>query len=77
MDTVYSIKADSHDSHEVLPLLRELLSRRPEARYLEPWELQALLWSPHYTNELLDEGAIAAALEVARTDLDPEAGTAA
>jgi len=60
----------------VLALIRELYSRRPEARDLEPYELQSLLWSLNYTDELLDEGEIAAAIEVARTDSDPDEGAA-
>lgn len=53
---------------QLLPLLRELYSRRPEARLLAPWELQTLLWSLGYTDELADEHEIAAAAAVARTD---------
>jgi hypothetical protein len=64
------------DSREVLPMVRELFSRRPEARCLEAWELQSLLFSLGYTNGLLNEGDIASALEVARTDFDPEEGAA-
>jgi hypothetical protein len=61
---------------DVLSLVRELYSRRPEARDLEPYELQSLLWSLNYTDELLNEAAIAAAIEVARTDYDPDQGAA-
>ncbi len=64
------------DHPDVLGLVRELYSRRPEARGLEPYELQSLLWSLNYTDELLDEGEIAAAVEVARRDLDPGEGAA-
>ncbi len=53
---------------QLLPLLRELYSRRPEARLQAPWELQTLLWSLNYTPNLEDEGEIAAAAAVARTD---------
>jgi hypothetical protein len=73
MCPVYPIEADSR---EILPMLRELFSRRPEARCLEPWELQSLLFSLRYTNGLLNEGEIAAALEVASADFGPEAGAA-
>jgi hypothetical protein len=45
-------------SAELLPLIRELFSRSPEYRYLEAWELQTLLWSLGYTDELEDEVAI-------------------
>jgi len=72
MCPVYPIE---DDSREVLPMVRELFSRRPEARCLEAWELQSLLFSLGYANGLLNEGDIAA-LEVARTDFDPEAGAA-
>ena len=44
----------------------------PEARTLEPYELQGTLWLLHYTNELAPEAEIAAAMEVARGDYDPE-----
>ena len=57
----------------LLPLLRELYSRLPERRYLLPWELQTLLWSLGYTDELENEGEIATAAEIARTDLNGEA----
>jgi hypothetical protein len=57
-------------SAELLPLVRELFSRNPENRYLQPWELQTLLWTLGYTDELEDEGEIAAAVAklVAQTD---------
>jgi hypothetical protein len=63
-------------SSEIIPLLRELYSRRPETRDLEPYELQSILWSLNYTDELVDEANIAAAIEVARTDFDPDEGAA-
>jgi hypothetical protein len=49
----------------LLPPVRDLYSRQPEAFYLEPWELQSLLWSLGYTEGLAE---IAAAVEVARGD---------
>jgi hypothetical protein len=61
---------------DVPSLVRELYSRRPETRNLEPWELQSLLWSLRYTDDLAPEAEIAAAVEVARTDLDPDEGAA-
>jgi len=64
------------DSHEILPMLRELFSRRPEARYMEAWELQSLLFLLRYTSELVNEAEIAAAIEVARTDYNPDEGAA-
>ena len=73
MCPVYPIE---DDSREILPMLRELFSRQPEARYLEAWELQSLLFSLRYTDGLLNENDIASALEVARTDFDPEVGAA-
>jgi hypothetical protein len=53
---------------ELLPLIRELFSRRPEYRYHAAWELQWLLFALNYTDELEDEAEIAAAVEVARDD---------
>ncbi len=43
---------------------------------LEPWELQTLLWSLNYTDDLLPEDEIAAAVEAARTHFDPDEGVA-
>ncbi len=59
---------------DVLPMIRELFSRFPEYRHHQPWELAHVLFSLSYTDELLDEGEIAAAVEVARTDFDPDEG---
>ena len=53
---------------EILPLLRDLYSKHPEMRYLEPWELQSALFVLGYVGELLDEWEIGAAAETARTD---------
>ena len=58
---------------EILPLLRDLYSKHPEKRFLEPWELQSALFVLGYTDELLDEWEIAAADETARKDFYPEA----
>ncbi len=55
-------------SARLLPAVRDLYSKMPEAFYLAPWELQSLLWSLGYTDELEDEAQIAAAVEVARLD---------
>ena len=60
----------------LLPLIRELYSRRPETRYHEPWELQHLLFSLGYSDGLVAEAQIAAAVEVARTDWLPDEGAA-
>ena len=61
-------------AHEpnLLASVRELYSRLPEARNLEPCKLQGTLWLLHYTTELAPEAEIAAAVEVARDDYDPE-----
>jgi hypothetical protein len=72
----YPTNHNPRGSHDVLALIRELCSRRPEARDLEPYELQSLLWSLNYTDELLDEAEIAAAIEIARTDHNPDEGAA-
>jgi hypothetical protein len=53
---------------ELLPLIRDLFSRHPEMLTLEPWEMQSALFLLGYTDDLEDEGAIAAAAEVARGD---------
>jgi hypothetical protein len=53
---------------ELLPLIRDLYSKHPETITLEPWELQHVLWSLGYSDELEDEAEIAAALAVARTE---------
>ncbi len=49
-------------AEEIAPMLRDLYRCRAEARYLAAWELQTLLWSLGYADELLDEGEIAAAV---------------
>jgi hypothetical protein len=51
-----------------LPAIRDLYSRLPEMYYRQPWELQHVLFSLGYTNDLADEAEIAAAFEVARGD---------
>ena len=53
---------------QLLPAVRDLYSRYPEYRTLEPWELVSVLFSLRYTEDLADEGAIAAAVKVARQD---------
>ena len=52
----------------LLPAIRDLYSRQPEYFHHEPWELQHVLFSLGYTDELADEAQIAAAVEVARMD---------
>ena len=76
MATFYPAKPDPCDSQSILPILRELYSRRPETRALEPWELAHVLFSLGYTDGLGDEDEIAAAAAVARTDFDPDEGAA-
>jgi hypothetical protein len=60
------------DEPDLLASIRELYSRLPETRNLEPWELQHILWSLGYTDGLAPEADIEAAIEVARTDHDPD-----
>jgi hypothetical protein len=55
-------------SAQLLPLLRDLYSRLPEMRTLEPWEMQSALFVLGYTNELESEAEIATAIAAARTD---------
>jgi hypothetical protein len=64
------------DELNLLGLVRELYSHRPEAYFLEAWELQSLLFLLGYTEGLAPEAAIAAAMEVARGDFDPEGAAA-
>lgn len=63
---------DSAISSDLLPDVRDLHSRLPETRYLEPWALQHVLFSLGYTDNLADEAEISASVEVARTDYDPD-----
>jgi len=65
-----------HDPPSLLAAVREVYGRLPETRYLEPWELQHVLYSLNYIDDLAKEAKIAAAIEVARTDFDPEVGAA-
>ena len=76
MPRLYPANPNPRDSWDVLPMVRDLYSRRPETQDLEPWELQALLWSLNYTDALLLGGEIAAAVEVARTHCDLDEGAA-
>jgi hypothetical protein len=72
------IRAITIVAHEpdLLASVRELYSRRPESRFLEAWELQRLLFLLSYTDGLAPEAEIAAAMEVARGDFDPEGAAA-
>ena len=58
----------SEGSAQLLPATRDLYSRRPETDLLEPWELQHVLFSLNYVDDLADEAESAAAVEVARMD---------
>jgi hypothetical protein len=62
-----------HDPPSLLAEIRELYSRLPETRYLDAWELQHVLYSLGYTDDLADETDIGAAIALARADFDPEA----
>lgn len=53
---------------QLLPALRDLYSRLPETYNLQPWELQHILFSLGYVDDLADEAEIASAAEVARGD---------
>jgi hypothetical protein len=64
------------DDPNLLAAIREVYSRLPETYYHEPWELQHLLFSLGYTDDLAEEAEIAAAIEVARTDRTPDEGAA-
>ena len=64
------------DEPNLLASIREIYSRRPESRFLEPWELQSLLFLLGYTNGLAPEAEIAANMDVARGDFDPEGAAA-
>jgi hypothetical protein len=69
---VYPTNPKRLDSWDILPMLRDLYSRLPETLHLAPWELQHNLWSLGYTDDLAPVANIAAAVEVARTDFDPD-----
>lgn len=47
-------------------MLEDLYECSPEYRALEPWELQTLLWSLGYTEELEDEEEIAVAVAMVK-----------
>jgi hypothetical protein len=58
---------------DLLPAIRDLYSRLPGTYHLQPWELQSALFVLGYTDELVEEMEIAAAVEVAHTDFGGEA----
>ena len=53
---------------QLLPAIRDLYGRLLETYHDQPWELQHVLYSLGYVDDLADEGEIAAAVEVARGD---------
>ena len=55
-------------SAELLLAIRNLYSRHPEYFHHEPWELQHVLFSLGYVDDLAGEVEVAAAVEVARGD---------
>jgi hypothetical protein len=63
-------------SAQILPLLRDLFSKHREMRNREAWELQHILFSLGYTDDLAPEAEIAAAVQVARGDSGPDEGAA-
>jgi hypothetical protein len=64
------------DDLNLLAVIREVYSRLPETYYLQPWELQHILFSLRYTDDLADEAEIDAAINIARTDWTPDEGAA-
>jgi hypothetical protein len=54
------------NSVRLLPAIRDLYSRLPEAYHFEPWEQQHVLFNLGYTDDFVDEGEIWAAVEIAR-----------
>jgi hypothetical protein len=46
---------------QLLPAVRELYSRLPETYHLQPWELEHVLFSLGYTDDLADEAVSVAA----------------
>jgi hypothetical protein len=56
------------NSTQLLPAIRDRYSRHPEYFHHDPWELQHVLFSLGYVEDLVPEGEIAAAVEVARRD---------
>jgi hypothetical protein len=64
------------DDLNLLAVIREVYSRLPETYYLQPWELQHILFSLGYTDDLADEAEIVAAINIARTDWTPDEGAA-
>jgi hypothetical protein len=76
MSQFYPTNPTPSDSRDILPMVRDLYSNHPEYRHHEAWELAHVLFSLGYVEEFLDEAELAAAIEVARTDFDPDEGAA-
>jgi hypothetical protein len=55
-------------SAELLLAIRNLYSRHPEYFHHEPWELQHVLFSLGYVDDLAGEVEVAGAVDVARED---------
>jgi hypothetical protein len=72
MSGMFAPKRSKQDDSNLLAAIRELYSRLPETRTLEPCKLQHTLWLLRYTDDLAPEAEVAAAIEVARGDFDPE-----
>jgi hypothetical protein len=53
---------------QLLPAVRDIYSQHPEYFWHEAWELQHVLFSLGYVDDLVDERSIQAAIEVARAD---------
>jgi len=53
---------------QLLPAIRGLYRRLPETYHVQPWELQQVLYSLGYSDDLADEAEIAAGVEEARQD---------
>jgi hypothetical protein len=66
---VYTTESERGD---LLADVRELYSRLPETRALDACELAWPLFALGYTDGLGDEAEIAAAIQVARGDADPD-----
>ncbi len=64
---VLSITVDLRAA-QIVPLLDDLYGRLPETRRRTLFELSCYLWSLGYVDELLDEGEIAEAERIVRTD---------
>ena len=65
--------AKNVNAWDLLPAARDLYSRLPETRRPHAWELQTVLWSLGYADDLAAEAEIAAAMDVARTDFEEAA----